>query len=190
MYINKGEDITIRHRVTNPKGGTVDLTGASIYAYLRASADASTFVFQKRNEAAGGSDSEIEVVNGECLIKIDRANSSALTLRTYYLEIYTVISGADYVQGKIIRVSQNKTGGGGTTSTTPQYLTIGSGITGDIDDNNTTFTISVTPAANTFFLFRNGVKQILTTDYTLTGTTLEMVTAPETGDILEAYCDA
>jgi hypothetical protein len=194
IYINKGEDHTIRHRVVNTQNGAVNLTGASIYAYMRTSASGNTYVFQKRNTAAGGGDSEIEVVgaaNGDILIKLDDDSTALLTNRVYYLEIYTTISGADYIQTIIIKVRQNSTNTSASSSTTPRYLTIANGgITGDLDGNNTTFTLSVTPAANTFFLFKNGVKQILTTDYTLTGTTVETVLAPAADDILEGYCDA
>ena len=194
IYINKGEDHTIRHRVVNTQNGAVNLTGASIYVYFRTSPSGNTYVFQKRNTAAGGGDTEVEVIsasNGDILIKPDRTSTSLLTNRVYYMEVYTVISGKDYIQTEVIKVRQNSTNTSSSSSTTPRYLTIANGgITGDLDGDNTTFTLSVTPAANTFFLFKNGVKQILTTDYTLTGTTVEMVIAPAADDILEGYCDA
>ena len=57
--------------------------------------------------------------------------------------------------------------------------------TGTINGSNTSFTISNT-IANTasVVLYQDGLTQIYTTDYTISGTTLTMVTAPAAGQSL------
>ena len=58
---------------------------------------------------------------------------------------------------------------------------------GTINGSNTTFTLSNVPDANSLSLYRNG--QFLTgggEDYTLSGNTLTLVTAPRSGNILTA----
>lgn len=56
--------------------------------------------------------------------------------------------------------------------------------TGDIDDVNDTFTLANNPTASTVKVFLNGIRLQVTTDYTLSGTTLTFITPPSTGDIL------
>lgn len=72
----------------------------------------------------------------------------------------------------------------------PQYSG-GSGATyfkeipsGSINSSNTSFSITHTPASNTFSVFRNGVMQVPSVDYTISGTTITYLYAPSTGDTL------
>jgi len=57
---------------------------------------------------------------------------------------------------------------------------------GSINGSNTAFTLTSTPTSGTLSLYLNGVRQTLTSDYTITGTAITMVTAPVTGDSLVA----
>jgi hypothetical protein len=59
---------------------------------------------------------------------------------------------------------------------------------GTVNGSNTAFTLahSPTPTAS-LELFKNSILQQVTTDYTLSGTVLTMVTAPVTGDELYAF---
>lgn len=52
----------------------------------------------------------------------------------------------------------------------------------DGDDTTTGFTLSNTASTNTVIVTLNGVVQVPTTDYTVSGTTLTFTTAPATGD--------
>jgi hypothetical protein len=52
----------------------------------------------------------------------------------------------------------------------------------DGDSSDTTFTLSNSASTNTVFVSLNGVVQVPTTDYTVSGTTLTFTTAPATGD--------
>jgi hypothetical protein len=52
----------------------------------------------------------------------------------------------------------------------------------DGDGSDTTFTLSNTASTNTVFISLNGVVQVPTTDYTVSGTTLTFTTAPAIGD--------
>lgn len=58
--------------------------------------------------------------------------------------------------------------------------------TGDINGVNTDFTLSHTPSpATSLKVYKDGQKQKLTTDYTLSGVTVSFVTAPLTDSIIE-----
>ena len=57
---------------------------------------------------------------------------------------------------------------------------------GSVNSSNTAFTLANTPVSGTLRVYQNGQRITLTTDYTLSGTTITFVTAPETGDILRA----
>ena len=54
--------------------------------------------------------------------------------------------------------------------------------TGDINGSNVTFTLANAPVAGSLEVFVNGLRQLLTTHFTLSGSTLTFITAPQTGD--------
>ena len=55
---------------------------------------------------------------------------------------------------------------------------------GSINGSNTSFTLANTPTTGSLYVWLNGILQTETTDYSLSGTTLTMVVAPEAGAIL------
>lgn len=57
---------------------------------------------------------------------------------------------------------------------------------GDMDGLNTTFNLSFTPVAGSVKLFLNGQRLTLTTSYSITGSTVTMVTPPTSLDDLKA----
>jgi len=57
---------------------------------------------------------------------------------------------------------------------------------GSVNSSNATFTLSQTPTSGTVKLFQNGIRLKLTEDYTISGLTITMNTAPITGDLLLA----
>lgn len=71
-------------------------------------------------------------------------------------------------------------GGGGAAPTLNEIPT------GLINGANVTYTLAATPSAAGIALYLNGLRQTVTTDYSLSGATITMVTAPATGDALFA----
>lgn len=69
-------------------------------------------------------------------------------------------------------------GGGGSGTTVGDTWTINETPSGTINGSNTAFTLAAAPSGGRLVLFLNGVYQKPTTDYTLSGTTITMVTAP------------
>jgi hypothetical protein len=58
---------------------------------------------------------------------------------------------------------------------------------GTINGSNTAFTLAQTPLENdSVELYRDGLKLTVTTDYTISGTSITMVTAPVVGQTLRA----
>jgi hypothetical protein len=57
---------------------------------------------------------------------------------------------------------------------------------GTINGSNTAFTLAHAPTTGSLKLFLNGARQQLTGDYTLSGTTITFLTAPQSGSILLA----
>lgn len=55
---------------------------------------------------------------------------------------------------------------------------------GTINGSNTSFTLANTPTVGTETIFLNGLEQNITTDYTISGSTITYLVAPITGDIL------
>lgn len=58
--------------------------------------------------------------------------------------------------------------------------------TGDVDSSNDEYTLANTPTSGTLQLYLNGVRQKITDDYTISGTTITFVTPPTTGDKITA----
>lgn len=71
-----------------------------------------------------------------------------------------------------IPAAQGTGGGSGDT------WTVNETPSGTINGSNTVFTLAGTPSSGKLILFLNGVYQKPTTDYTLSGNTITMVTAP------------
>lgn len=59
--------------------------------------------------------------------------------------------------------------------------------TGTVNGSNVTFNLSFTPVAGSVQLYKNGMRQKITASYSISGSTITMVVAPETGD--ELYAD-
>lgn len=59
--------------------------------------------------------------------------------------------------------------------------------TGSVNGSNTNFTLANTPKTGSVKVFLNGVRQKVTTDYTISGTTITFLVAPATNDII--LCD-
>ncbi len=57
---------------------------------------------------------------------------------------------------------------------------------GLVNGSNVTYTLVNSPIVGTLKLYLNGQRQTYTTDYTLSGSTITMVVAPVTGDIIRA----
>lgn len=58
---------------------------------------------------------------------------------------------------------------------------------GTLNGTNAVFTLSFAPSpAASLFLFLNGLEQVPTTDYTISGATVTFVTAPDTADLMIA----
>ena len=55
---------------------------------------------------------------------------------------------------------------------------------GTINSSNVSFTLAFTPTAGTETVYLNGLEQNVTTDYTISGSTITYVVAPIAGDIL------
>lgn len=55
---------------------------------------------------------------------------------------------------------------------------------GTINGSNTAFTLANTPTAGTETIYLNGLEQNVTTDYTISGSTITYLVAPISGDIL------
>ncbi len=65
-------------------------------------------------------------------------------------------------------------------------IVIGETPSGLINGANTTYTLANTPTTGTVALYLNGLRQRLTTDFTVATNTITMTTAPATGDSLVA----
>ena len=57
---------------------------------------------------------------------------------------------------------------------------------GTINGSNVTFTLANTPYAGSVSVYLDGLIQRITTDYTISGSTITFVTAPGTGQ--DVYC--
>lgn len=110
--INKNTDCDIVLRAKSSTGTVLDLTSASITASFKEFATATTNLFTKRNTAAGGSDSEIEVLDdGWYVIKILSDNTSSLNLRNIHCSITITISSVNYSDSFFLKILENKEAG-------------------------------------------------------------------------------
>lgn len=58
---------------------------------------------------------------------------------------------------------------------------------GAVNSSNVTYTLANTPVTGSVHLYLNGIRLKATVDYTISGLTITMTTAPTTGDLI--LCD-
>lgn len=78
----------------------------------------------------------------------------------------------------------------GTVAMTSDIVSIASVTevpSGTVNGSNVTFTLTNSPANTSAVITINGVKQLKTTDYSITGSTITFTVAPFTDALLEAY---
>lgn len=78
------------------------------------------------------------------------------------------------------RTTKRITGGGLSPGALSYFFKENIVPTGTINGSNKTFTLPDTPASGTLRVFADGVRQQVTTDYTLSGTTITFIVAPTT----------
>lgn len=113
MIMKRGIDFVIPFEARNEYGGTIDLTGTSIYFTLKADPDSTSILISKENTAGGGSDSEIEVLsatNGLGIVKILRNDTLTMANRNYY---YDILVGSTVVVNAVLKLEKTVKGSGG-----------------------------------------------------------------------------
>lgn len=111
IIINKSSNVSIIRNAKNSNGGVLDLTTCSITAAFKQHATATTNLFTRRNETAGGSASEVLVLsalNGIYEIKLVPSNTSALTIRSIYCLVTITIDSVDYTETFYLKIRDNK----------------------------------------------------------------------------------
>lgn len=99
---------------------------------------------------------------------------------------YLIATTGDTATVKILEIASSSGGGGGGGGSS--LTAVQERPSGTIDGSNVTFTISQVPnTAARFILFLNGVYQEVSIDYTRSGTTITMNTAPVVGQILNCF---
>ena len=99
MRIKRGSDfkVSVQAKVNNV---VLPLTGMSIIFSVKDSPNSSNILFQLRNTAAGGGDSQIEIVdadNGIILIKGSRNDTVQLDRTIYYCDCYVYNTTNNYI---------------------------------------------------------------------------------------------
>lgn len=134
------------------------------------------------------------------------AADASMTINTDSIQVKldaagAIVVGASGIKNNVdnttIEISSNaqrvKPGSIGDTQLAVAYQKVGNIViretpSGTINGVNVTFTLANTPVAGTETLFLNGILQepLAGNDYTISGATITMLTAPATGDRLKA----
>jgi hypothetical protein len=88
--------------------------------------------------------------------------------------------------GQVLTADSTDAQGVSWQSASSQALVKGEVPSGTKDSSNVTFTLATAPITGSLQLYINGIRLKLTDDYTITGGTITMGTAPNSGDILLA----
>lgn len=92
----KGDNEDRRITITRTSDGAgVDLTTAEVRMSVKKNATDSNYYFQRKNTAAGGGDTEIEMTdptNGICLLKIVPANTQDMPAGNYVFDVEIIHS--------------------------------------------------------------------------------------------------
>lgn len=99
----------------------------------------------------------------------------------------TALSGPELFEVLQGGVNKKVTGAQVLTLVGSSAFVDGETPTGDIDDLNAEYELANTPITGSVHVYLNGLRQKVTDDYTISGTTITFVTPPTTGDII--LCD-
>lgn len=98
MRVPRGVDFEISI-VCKSRKMPLNITGAFIVFTVKESKDGN-IIFQKKNDVAGGSDSEILIVSGSdglLLIKLDRSDTLSVTNSNCFCDLYVNLGSSDHV---------------------------------------------------------------------------------------------
>lgn len=120
LYVVKGEAKNFPFQAFNNAGGVIDLTSATVTFSVKESVSDTSSVFQRKNTAAGGSDTEVEVTSatdGLFLVKLSQTNTLTLSVRSYYFDCQ-VNDGTNYVTHSGALIVQQSVNDGATVART------------------------------------------------------------------------
>lgn len=99
--VPRGSNKTFELTLTDHLGALLNLTGAKLYFSVKLRTADQSAVLRKRNTAAGGSDSEIEVLAqsgatlGKAKLKFIPADTETLPLDGYLCDLWVITSGGE-----------------------------------------------------------------------------------------------
>ena len=95
IAIFKEDHMDLKWTINDANGDPVDITSASLTFSVKKNYDDSSYSFQRKNTAAGGSDAGIEILTGAsgiCRVKILPDNTSGLDIGSYQYDLEMVVS--------------------------------------------------------------------------------------------------
>lgn len=140
-------------------------------------------------EAANGYGAINATVTGEHKSSV-QAFSDSISIKPYlgqlYIDSLTNAPGTKALRydpaTRLVSLADTTSGGGLSSSN----FVFNETPSGTINGVNATFTLANTPTAGTVRIFLRGLRMTLTTDYTISGSTITMINIPDTGDDLIA----
>lgn len=140
--------------------------------------DVNTFVYQYGGVLAG------TFTNGANYFLSTATAGAAVTSQSYSDGQVQVFLGTGTADGLLMSIGTGVEISTDTYVTTDQLKTdvYNEVPTGTINGTNAAFTIANTPVAGSVRVYLNGLREKLTSNYSVSGTTITFVTAPETGD--------
>ncbi len=99
VYLTRGRDEILDFVPKNKFHSTIDLTGLTIQFNLKASLTEATNVFEKKNTAAGGGDTQIKIVRRSFRVFIDKTDTASLDNDKYFYEY--IVDGEKHESGYI-----------------------------------------------------------------------------------------
>lgn len=102
IMLTQGETLDVAFTVSDPRGGLLDLSGASIYLTVKARLDDSGAVIVKRSALAGGSIAEIEPLDqvtyrGQFLVHFGFVDTATLVFRVSYVyDVWVVLPTGEH----------------------------------------------------------------------------------------------
>ena len=140
--------------------------------------DVNTFVYQYGGVLSG------TFTNGANYFLSTATAGAAVTSQSYSDGQVQVFLGTGTADGLLLNIGTGVEISTDTYVTTDQLKTdvYNEVPTGTINGTNAAFTIANTPVSGSVRVYLNGLREKLTSNYSVSGTTITFVTAPETGD--------
>lgn len=183
IYVQRGEAKDIYFKAINSSGGVIDITSKTVNAIFKENNFDGSTAFSK-SSAVVGEITKVSATDGLFIISLESTDTMTLDGTNYYFII--TVDTSTIEQGYLVIYQEADT----SVTTSGVYIyTPNITLTGTIDGTNKTFVFPNEIKANSEDIYFGNLHLNRDVDYTISGQTVTLNTAPVSPEIITATAE-